>query len=187
MRVGDPREHEGIGGERRRLGEEELGVARHVLRIAMMLPVKDAIVPVRPEGEEARHRAHHRVQPAAAEGRAMRRLVEDAEEKDEDVPVGDHQGHRPRRGGEPPQQSAGDRERPEVPESAQQGGSVGADHEGVEIVARQLVRGELDEGGITHSPSGDGSDTTGATAPSPGLRLAYTARLPSVTPDPRSS
>src|SRR5258705_13935542 len=30
-------------------------------------------------------------------------------------------------------------------------------------------------------PSGDGSDTTGATAPSPGWRLAYTARLPSVT------
>jgi len=47
-------------------------------------------------------------------------------------------------GGEPPQQGAGDRERPEVPESRAQQGQVGseADHEGVENRrARELVRG----------------------------------------------
>ena len=107
-------------------------------------------IPVRPEREETGHGAHRQVEPAAAEGRPVRRLVKRAEEKRQDVTVGDHERQDPPRGAEPPQQGARDRERPEVAESSEKRRPIRADHEGVEVVARELVRREPNEGRVDH-------------------------------------
>src|SRR5215471_19131294 len=148
--VRDAREHEEVGAQGGGLGKEELGIARGVLRVAVMLPVEHAIVTIRPEGEEARHRTHDHVEPAVAEGGTVGCLVKRAEEEGQHVAVSDQDGNHPQRGAEHPYQRPRSHEEAEMPEGAGHRRPIGADHEGAETLAAKLVRGESNQRVVAH-------------------------------------
>jgi len=77
-------------------------------------------------------------------------LVERAEDEREHVAVGNQQGQGPEGGAEPPEQGAGEREHAQVPDHAQERGAVGARHERVQLLPRELVVGEADERVVSH-------------------------------------
>src|SRR5438445_3351916 len=121
----------------------------------MMLPVVDTVVPVGPEDEEAGHGPEPGVQPAGAKGGPVRGLVERAEDEGEHVAVGDQQRQGPAGAAETPEEHPGDRERAQVDRGAAERGPVGARHEGIQLLAGELVRGETDERVVDHeSPPG---------------------------------
>src|SRR5262249_20827898 len=115
-----------------------------------MLPVVDAIVAVRPEGQEPGEGADGHVEPPRPEGRAVRRLVEGAEGEGERVPVDEEQGEDPGRGPELPEEGAGDHERSEMPDRPKERRPVRAAHQVVEIFPRELMGGEPDERVLSH-------------------------------------
>ena len=127
--VRDAREHEQIGADCLRLREVELGIARRILRVAVVLPVEHAIVAVRPERQEAGDRAEGHVEPAAAERRSMCGLVEGAEEEGQRVAVQDDQRHDPRGGSQQPDQRPRDDERAEMARRPGEPRTVGARHD----------------------------------------------------------
>ena len=86
-------------------------------------------------------------------------LVKGAEDEREHVAVRDQQREDPDGGSEPPEERAGEREHAEVPDRAPQRRPVGARHQRVKRLARELVLGEADEGVVSHVRRGRSPST----------------------------
>ena len=115
-----------------------------------MVPVVDAIVPVRPEADDPGEVTHHDVQTASTERRPVGGLVQRAEDEREHVSVNHDQGHDPTRGPETPDQRAGHRQHSEMPDRPQQRRSVGANHQALPIPTGELVGREAQERVLSH-------------------------------------